>query len=127
LKPLARVTDHLVRARAGGSDSERRRHEGVALLAALPAQAWPIALDPRGRSLSSEKFAERLQWLEDNWPHAVVFVLGSDVGLDSGVREAAKEVLSFGPMTLPHELARVVLYEQIYRAMTIRKGINYHR
>ena len=70
---------------------------------------------------------ERLRWLEETWPHAVVFALGSDVGLAREVLQRADEKLSLGPMTLPHELARLVLYEQIYRAATIRSGINYHR
>ena len=77
--------------------------------------------------LDSEAFAERLQRLEESWPHAIVFALGSDVGLAREVLERADEKLSLGPMTLPHELARLVLYAQIYRAATIRSGMSYHR
>ncbi len=77
--------------------------------------------------LDSEAFAERLRRLEETWPHALVFVLGSDLGLARDVLDRANEKLSLGPMTLPHELARLVLYEQIYRAATIRSGIKYHR
>jgi 23S rRNA (pseudouridine1915-N3)-methyltransferase len=86
-----------------------------------------VALDPGGKMLDSEAFAERLRQLAETWPHAVVFALGSDVGLAREVLERADDKLSLGPMTLPHELARLVLYEQIYRAATIRSGINYHR
>jgi len=86
-----------------------------------------MALDVGGRQLSSEAFAEHLLRLQERWPHAVVFALGSDLGLDPLVLERADDVLSLGPMTLAHELARLVLYEQIYRAMTIRSGFKYHR
>ena len=124
---MVRLRDRQVRSRRDGSDKERRLREGEALIAALPRDAWVIALDGTGRLLSSEAFAERLTELENDWPHAVVFVIGSDVGLHEAVLARSNEVLSLGPMTLPHELARLVLYEQIYRAATIRGGINYHR
>lgn len=127
IEPALRVTDRNVRSRLVADDGERRRAEGEALLQALPARSWTIALDPGGRMLDSEAFAERLWRLEETWPHAVVFLLGSDLGLAREVLERANEKLSLGPMTLPHELARLVLYEQIYRAATIRSGINYHR
>lgn len=127
LRPMLRVADRRIRCAGGGSDEERRRREGEALLRAVPKDAWLIALDAGGRSLGSEDFAEHLRQLEESWPHEVVFVLGSDVGLDEGVLQQARETLSLGPMTMAHELARLVLYEQLYRAMTIRKGIKYHR
>src|SRR5262245_16372950 len=127
IEAMLRVTDRKVRSRLARSDEERRRGEGEALLEALPANSWLIALDPGGRMLDSAAFAERLWRLEETWPHAVAFVLGSDLGLARDVLERANERLSLGPMTLPHELARLVLYEQIYRAATIRSGINYHR
>jgi 23S rRNA (pseudouridine1915-N3)-methyltransferase len=127
IEPALRVTDRWVRSRSGGADAERRRAEGEAVLEALPERSWTVALDPAGRMLDSEAFAERLWRLEETWPRAVVFVLGSDLGLARDVLERANERLSLGPMTLPHELARLVLYEQIYRAATSRSGINYHR
>jgi 23S rRNA (pseudouridine1915-N3)-methyltransferase len=125
--PALRITDRHVRSQGAGSDDERRRADGKALLDALPERSWIVALDSGGRMLDSEAFAERLRRLEETWPHAVVFVLGSDVGLARDVLDRANEKLSLGPMTLPHELARLVLYEQIYRAATLRSGINYHR
>ena len=73
---------------------------------------------------------ELSRWLErelESWPHAVSFLVGSDLGLSPAVLEAATLQLSLGPMTLPHELARLVLYEQLYRAFAIRHGIKYHR
>ena len=127
IEPVVRVADRNVRAPLASTDVERRRVEGQALLDALPARSWVVALDPGGRMLDSEAFAERLRRLEETWPHAIVFVVGSDVGLAQDVLDRADEKLSLGPMTLPHELARLVLYEQIYRAAAIRSGIKYHR
>ena len=124
---LATVRDVPVRARAGAEDPQRRKVEGQALLAAVPPSSWTIALDSRGEALSSEQLAVRLARLKAEWPHPVAFLIGSDLGLDPAVTDAARFVLSFGPMTLSHELARVVLYEQLYRALSIEAGMSYHR
>lgn len=124
---LAPVRDVPVRARAGADDPQRQRIEGAALLAALPASAWSFALDSRGEALSSEQLADRLARLKAEWPHPVAFLIGSDLGLDRAVLDGARAVLSLGPMTLSHELARVVLYEQLFRALSIEAGMSYHR
>jgi 23S rRNA (pseudouridine1915-N3)-methyltransferase len=124
---LAPVRDVPVRARAAADDPQRRSAEGQALLAALPPSAWSFALDRRGEPLTSERFAERLARLREEWPHPVAFLIGSDLGLDRAVLESARAVLSLGPMTLSHELARVVLYEQLFRALSIAAGMSYHR
>jgi 23S rRNA (pseudouridine1915-N3)-methyltransferase len=129
-KRIARVTpvrELPVKVRGKAGDAERRRAEGEAILAALPDPAWLVALDSAGEALSSRDFAAELTRLRRDWPHPVVFALGSDAGLDEAVRGAARRVLSFGPMTLSHELARVVLYEQLYRATSIHAGTGYHR
>lgn len=124
---MAPVRDVPVRARVSPEDPQRMKAEGQALLAALPGSAWTFALDSRGEALSSEQLAERLSRLREEWPHPIAFVIGSDLGLDRAVLDAARFVLSFGPLTLTHELARVVLYEQLYRALTIEAGMSYHR
>jgi 23S rRNA (pseudouridine1915-N3)-methyltransferase len=124
---MASIRDVPVRARAAADDPQRLRAEGQALLAALPASAWSFALDSRGESLSSEQLSVRLARLRQEWPHPIVFLIGSDLGLDRAVVEGARAVLSLGPMTLSHELARVVLYEQLYRALSIEAGMSYHR
>ena len=129
-KRIARVTpvrELPVKVRGKPGEAERRRAEGEAILAALPDPAWLIALDAGGEPLTSSAFAAELTRLRRDWPHPVAFALGSDAGLDPAVREAARRVLSFGPMTLSHELARVVLYEQLYRATSIQAGTGYHR
>jgi len=121
------VRDLPVRARVAAEDPQRLKAEGVALLAALPPSAWTFALDSRGEVLSSEQLADRLARLRREWPHPIAFLIGSDLGLDRAVLEGARAVLSFGPLTLSHELARVVLYEQLYRALSIEAGMSYHR
>jgi 23S rRNA (pseudouridine1915-N3)-methyltransferase len=124
---LATVRDVPVRARAAPDDPQRLKAEGAALLAAVPPSAWTFALDSRGEMLSSEQLAARLSRLKEEWPHPVAFLIGSDLGLDRAVLDGARAVLSFGPLTLSHELARVVLYEQLFRALSIEAGMSYHR
>ena len=121
------VRDVPVRSRAAADDPQRQRAEGQALLAAVPDPVWIVALDSRGEMPDSGQLAERLARLRNEWPHPIVFILGSDLGLDRTVLDAARWTLSLGRLTLSHELARVVLYEQLYRALTIEAGMSYHR
>jgi 23S rRNA (pseudouridine1915-N3)-methyltransferase len=121
------LEDRQIKVRAGGGEAARRRAEGQALVTALPEPCWTIALDARGRTLSSEGLAAEIQRLTDEWPHPVAFLIGSELGLDPEVASGARRRLSFGPMILGHQLARLVLYEQLYRAISINRGIKYHR
>ena len=114
-------------SQSAGIDRTRLDAESKALLASLPASTWLIALDRRGTMLSSEDLARQLTQLRNEWPHPIAFVIGSDLGLGQEVLNAARLRFSFGKLTLPHELARLVLYEQLYRALSIEAGINYHR
>lgn len=122
-----RIRDCPVRAPKSGDDRARRRREGEALVAAVPADSWLVALDRRGKMLSSKDLATWLQRRIDEWSGDLVFLIGSDLGLDPDVLERARTRLSLSALTLPHELARVVLYEQLYRSVGIRAGIKYHR
>lgn len=121
------LTESVVRVAGAGKGRSRRRAEGRALLAALPSPCWAVAVDRRGKARSSRALADWLGRLMDEWPHPVAFLLGSDVGHSAEVMAEARDSLSFGPLTLPHELARLVLYEQLYRALSILAGMNYHR
>jgi 23S rRNA (pseudouridine1915-N3)-methyltransferase len=85
-----------------------------------------ILLDSRGKQLSSEDFAAQLGRLRDSGTQSVVLAIGPHDGWSGAVRARADLALSFGVITLPHELARVVLAEQIYRALTILAGHPYH-
>ncbi len=89
-------------------------------------RGYTFALAIEGRAYSSEKFAEKLAALADRGEE-ITFVIGSSCGLDREVKEAADELLSFSAFTLPHQLMRVVLFEQIYRAFMIRSGAEYHK
>lgn len=85
-----------------------------------------ILLDSRGKEFSSEEFAKFLGDYQERHPLPLVFAIGGADGFGAETRSAAQHVLSLGRMTLAHELARVVLLEQVYRAFTILKGHPYH-
>jgi 23S rRNA (pseudouridine1915-N3)-methyltransferase len=120
------VRDVPVRARAAADDPGRRRAEAEALLAAAGREAWIVALDRQGEALDSVALATRLTALRQSWPHPVAFLIGSDLGLDLAVLNA-RWTLSWGPPTLSHQLARLVLYEQLFRALSLEAGMSYHR
>lgn len=85
-----------------------------------------VLLDQRGKQFTSEQFAELLRDQQDRGTQSLVFAVGPADGFTETGRHAADLTLSFGKMTLAHELARVVLLEQLYRAFTILKGHPYH-
>ncbi len=85
-----------------------------------------VLLDARGRQLSSEEFAAFLRRHQEGGTQALLFAVGAADGFSEATRQAAAFQLSLGKMTLPHELARVVLLEQLYRGFTILKGHPYH-
>ncbi len=103
-----------------------RDREGERLLAKVPAGAQIVACDERGRSMRSTDFAS---WLRDarDLARDVAFVIGGAYGLSEPARARAGLILSLAPWTLPHELARLVLSEQLYRAGTIVRGEPYHK
>jgi 23S rRNA (pseudouridine1915-N3)-methyltransferase len=109
------------------SSLERKRQEGAALLAAIEADALVVALDERGEMWSSAEFAERLGRWRDAGRRSVVFAIGGADGHDDALRARASTMLAFGRMTLPHQLLRIVLLEQLYRAATVLAGHPYHR
>jgi 23S rRNA (pseudouridine1915-N3)-methyltransferase len=101
--------------------------EGRLLLAAVPAGAVTVALDERGRALSSEELAGRLRRWADAGRRDAAFLIGGADGHGPELREGADLVLSLGPMVWPHMLVRVMLAEQLYRAASILAGTPYHR
>lgn len=92
----------------------------------LPEKAPFFLIDERGRALNSRQWSELMDDWERSGLKAVGLCLGSSLGFSASLKEKAKAVLSLGPQTMPHELARVVLMEQIYRAAAILKGHPYH-
>ncbi|MEW6090673.1 MAG: 23S rRNA (pseudouridine(1915)-N(3))-methyltransferase RlmH [Pseudomonadota bacterium] len=97
------------------------------LLLAAAKGATIVALDERGKNETSEVFARRLGEWRDNAVPDLAFVIGGANGLAPAVREKASHIMSFGAMTWPHMLVRVLLAEQLYRAVTILAGHPYHR
>ena len=108
----------------GRSEAEVLREEGRRLLAALPTPARALALGVGGREFDSLGFARELGRRLESGP--VAFVLGGSLGLDGAVLDAVSGVLSLSRLTLPHQLARVVLVEQLFRALKITRGETYH-
>jgi len=103
-----------------------KAHEGERILAARRPGESLIALDETGSSLDTAAFARLLGDAQVR-SQDLLFVVGGDDGLDAAVLGAAQRVLSLSAMTLPHRLARLVLVEQLYRALTLLKGEPYHR
>jgi 23S rRNA (pseudouridine1915-N3)-methyltransferase len=110
------------------ADTARRMvEESIAIANVIPEHAVTVILDGRGESISSAAFAGRLQeWRQQNKP-AVVFIIGAADGLAPSLREKASLAIAFGTATWPHQLVRVMLLEQLYRAVTILSGHPYHR
>jgi len=112
-------------ARGAPADTVRER-EGERLLAAVPAGALVVACDPGGATLTSEAFSAWLQRQRERGRN-VAFLIGGALGLSAAARDAAELRMALAPWTLPHELARLVLAEQLYRAGTIVRGEPYHK
>ena len=105
----------------------RMSEEDTAMSALIPDRAILIALDERGKALGSTAFSDMIGQWRDRGAQAAVFLIGGADGLSPALRARADVTLAFGAATWPHQLARVMLYEQIYRAMTILSGHPYHR
>lgn len=122
--------DRALRPAAGGRDADPRRAliaEAEIVRRQLP-DGWSLAvLDEAGDRLSSEGFAKWLGELEDRGVPGVAFVVGSDLGLDGGLKSEAVRRISLSAMTWPHHLARLMVWEQLFRAVSILSGGGYHR
>jgi len=113
-------------ARAANA-ATRKAEEARAMKAALPGQAVVIALAERGGSMDSKKLASLIADVRDRNTPAIAFVIGGADGLDPQFVAAADSTLSFSPLTWPHQLVRIMLAEQLYRATAILGGHPYHR
>jgi 23S rRNA (pseudouridine1915-N3)-methyltransferase len=134
--PLGRVRDSHLRElcddyyrRCSGTLRVREREARtlVQLQAFISAQSWVVVLDERGTQWSSREFAGRLaEWLRQR-SSGICFVIGGADGVGDTLRARSNVLLSFGRMTIAHQLMRVVLAEQLYRAVSIIQGTPYHR
>lgn len=124
LKPFAPT--ELIEVRRGrGGDADVKREEGASLLTA--AEGFTVALDEGGRAFSTAALAKHVSELELTGESRVSLLIGGASGHDQETLEAADMLLSLSPLTLPHELARLLLLEQLYRIETLRAGHPYHR
>jgi len=103
-----------------------RKKEAEKIFKAVPAHALLVALDERGREFTSHEFAAFLNESLESGVREMVFVVGGAMGLDESVTGRANRVIALSRWTLTHEMARLVLLEQIYRAFTILQGKTYH-
>lgn len=101
--------------------------EAERIFAAVPKGAWFCVLTPEGTELSSEALADKLRTVKNEGKSAACFLIGSSFGMDASVKKRADFRLSFGPMTFPHHLMRVMAIEQLYRAESIQAGTKYHK
>ena len=112
------------------SDSENQKIlelEGTRILSKIGDRDFVIVLAIEGKTLSSEEFSKQLERAPINGFSTLTFVIGGSLGLSSQVKKRANLSISFGRLTLPHQLMRLVLVEQIYRAFTIQQGSPYHK
>ena len=116
----------LAEGRASGLEA-RMADEAARLLARCSDCTHRIVLDERGKALTSRQFADLLARVRDRGEPSLAFLIGGPDGHGTAAREAADTTLSLSAMTLPHGLARIVLAEQIYRAVTLLTGHPYHR
>ncbi len=105
----------------------RKKLEAGALLAAAPDKAILIALDERGRAYRSVQFADKIARWRDEGARDACFVIGGPDGHGPDIADAAHATIAFGPATWPHMMVRIMLCEQIYRAIAILSGRPYHR
>jgi len=107
--------------------SRRMLEESIALTNLVPDGATTVVLDERGESLDSLSISNNLRGWRDSARPAVVFIIGGPDGLAPELKARANLTIAFGAATWPHQLARIMLLEQLYRAVTILSGHPYHR
>ena len=116
-----------IRESRAGDVGKRMMEESIAIANVLPERAAVVVLDQRGDNLDSASFAGQLRRWRDDGRQDTVFIVGGDDGLMPTLREKATLTWAFGAATWPHQLVRVMLLEQVYRALSILAGHPYHR
>ncbi|MBN8543851.1 MAG: 23S rRNA (pseudouridine(1915)-N(3))-methyltransferase RlmH [Alphaproteobacteria bacterium] len=106
--------------------TERLKHEGESIGALLTGDSWLIAFDKGGENITSEGLAKLIQKAGNERVKQLVFAIGGQDGLDPALLKKAKKTIAFGGVTWPHQLMRVMLAEQLFRASTIIQGHPYH-
>ncbi len=109
------------------SVSEVQNREADEILKRVKAYDYLVVLDERGKGISSTQLSEFLQARMNSGIKTVCFVIGGAYGFSEKIRQEADTILSLSSLTFPHQLARLLLVEQLYRAHTILKGVSYHK
>ncbi len=117
----------VVAGEAQGDDEAARRAEAQLLRAKLRQKDLLVMLDERGEQLTSAGLAERIQRVERSGGRDLAFVIGGPSGLHPAFLAEADWTLALSKLTLPHQLARLIIIEQLYRALTILRGLPYHK
>jgi 23S rRNA (pseudouridine1915-N3)-methyltransferase len=126
-RALGPMTLREVEERRPLAPAELKAREAALIAGAIAQGTTTVALDARGRTLTSEGFAERLGKWRDSGVADLAFIIGGAEGLDAALLKKSDFVLSLGAMTWPHMLVRAMLAEQLYRAASILQGHPYHR
>lgn len=125
---MIELADEKTPDRASDSENEKILDlEGNRILSKIWDREFVVVLAIEGKTLSSEEFSKQLEQASINGFSTLTFVIGGSLGLSPQVKKRANLSLSFGRLTLPHQLMRLVLVEQIYRAFTIQQGSPYHK
>lgn len=125
---MIELADEKTPDRASDSENERILNlEGNRILSKIGDREFVVVLAIEGKTLSSEEFSKQLEQASINGYSTLTFVIGGSLGLSPQVKKRANLSVSFGRLTLPHQLMRLVLVEQIYRAFTIQQGSPYHK
>jgi 23S rRNA (pseudouridine1915-N3)-methyltransferase len=124
--PLDLITVREEKPGGGMSPAQILAREGARILAHLPKTGRIITLEPTGREVTSEGLAQWLEHLSQTAGGPLVFLIGGHLGLAPAVSQAAHDRLSLSRLTFTHEMTRLILLEQLYRAATIRAGHPYH-
>ncbi|MCU0644893.1 MAG: 23S rRNA (pseudouridine(1915)-N(3))-methyltransferase RlmH [bacterium] len=111
----------------GKSDHQIKANEAERILEKIAPKSWKVALDTTGKPMSSEGLAAWLQKKMNEGTSEFEFIIGGALGLDSTVLNSVNQVLSLSQMTFTHEMSRLILLEQLYRAFTILRGEKYHK
>ena len=125
---MIELADEKTPDRASDSENEKILNlEGNRILSKIGDREFVVVLAIEGKTLSSEEFSKQLEQASINGSSTLTFVIGGSLGLSKEVKKRANLSVSFGRLTLPHQLMRLVLIEQIYRAFTIQQGSPYHK
>ena len=125
---MIELADEKTPDRASESENQKILEiEGQRILSKVGDRDFVIALAIEGRTFSSEEFSKQLEEASIKGFSTLTFIIGGSLGLAQGVKKRANLSVSFGRLTLPHQLMRLVLVEQIYRAFTIQQGSPYHK